>query len=192
VDLIDDLIARLRPASRLARIALVAECGDRVYPIYEEYWVGEYYESVRRSIDIGWSVASGANVDEVEIQTCLTEVQDLVNYYREEGIDVLGAAVTVVLRVLQSLASDEEAHLMAVARGLVSARDTAQSAEAAANQSTPASNRTKVAMREEEAWQTAALALIQESKGVPTRSMFDPLNDKPPKWLVEWRQRSRR
>jgi hypothetical protein len=192
VDLIDDLIARLRPASRPARIALAAECGDRVYPIYEEYWVGDYYESVRRSIDIGWSVASGEKVDEAEIQKCLAEVQDLVNYYREEGIDVLGAAVTVVLRVLQSLASDEEAHLMAVARGLVSARDTAQSAEAMANQSTPQANRTKLAMREEEAWQSAALALIQEWKGVPTRGMFDPLDDKPPKWLVEWRQRSRR
>jgi hypothetical protein len=163
-----------------------------VYPIYEEYSVGTYYKSVRRSIEIGWSYACGARVDEAEIQSCLAELQDIVEFYREEGIDVLGDIVTVVLRVLQALTPDEEKSSLAVARALVSARDAAQSAEAMANLETPKASRTEVAAAEETAWQDRALSVIDGWKGVAIRNMFESLDDKPPRWLQDWKQRSRR
>jgi hypothetical protein len=192
MDLIDSVIERLASASSHAQIALVAESADRVYPIYEEYWVGTYSEFVRRSIDIGWAHACGATVDEAEIRTCLTHVGGLVEFYREEGIDVLAATVTVCLRVLQAMAPDQKELSLSVARGLLSARETAQAAEAMANQQTPKASRTRVALHEEEAWQNAAFAIVAGWKDIATRNMFDSLDDKPPKWLLDWKLRSRR
>lgn len=191
MDLIDSLIGRLRKASSYAQIALAAECADRVYPIYEEYQVGTYSKSVRRSIEIGWSYACRATVDEAEIQSCLAEVQDIVEFYREEGIDVLGDTVTVVLRVLQALTPDEEKSSLAVARALVSARDAAQSAEAMANLEKPKASRTEVAAEEESAWQERALSVIDGRKGVAIGNMFESLDDKPPRWFQDWKQHSR-
>jgi hypothetical protein len=81
MDLIDSLVRRVRNASPYARIALVAECGDRVFPVYEEYWGGRYYPEVGRSIEIGWSYACGANVEASEIQSCLVKVEELVELY---------------------------------------------------------------------------------------------------------------
>jgi hypothetical protein len=192
MDLIDSLVRRLRSASPCARIALVAECGDRVRPIYEEDWVGTYSPAVGRSIEIGWSYACGAKVDESEMQFCLAEIRDLVEFYHEEEINVLASTVTVVLRVLQSLSANEQESCLAVARGLVSTVDTANRAEALANQSTPQPDRTKAAMMEEEAWQDRALQLIDGWQGFATPGMFDSLGGKPPRWLRHWRSRSRR
>jgi hypothetical protein len=163
-----------------------------VYPIYEEYWVGTYYESVRQSVEAGWAYATGQSVNEAELQKYQTEVHDTVEYYREEGIDILGDVVTVVLRILESMGRDEEESCRAVARGLLSTRDAAQSAEAMANQDVPRTNRVKVAMAEEQAWQEAALQRIEGWSGVATRGMFVGLDSKPPKWLLDWKARARR
>jgi hypothetical protein len=191
MDLIDSLARRVRNASPYARIALVAECGDRVLPVYEEYWVGTYYPEVGHSIEIGWSYASGAKVEVSEIQSCLLRVEDLVDFYYEEGIELLASTVTVVLRVLESMSPIEEESCLAVARGLVYAVDTANQAEAMANQNTPSLSRTKVARAEEKGWQNQALDLINGWQGFATRNMFDSLGEKPPRWLLDWRSRSR-
>jgi hypothetical protein len=192
MDSIDSLVRHVRSASPYARIALVAECGDRVLPVYEEYWVGTYYPEVGHSIEIGWSCACGAKVDASEIQSCLVKVEDLVDFYYEEGIEVLASTVTVALRVLQSMSPDEEESCLAVARGLVYAVDTANRAEAMANRSTPNPSRTKVAREEEKVWQNQALLRINGWQGFATRTMFDTLGDKPPRWLLDWRSRSQR
>ena len=48
--LLDNVKLRVRKASPQARTALVSECAERVYPIYEEMWWGSFYVAVRRAI----------------------------------------------------------------------------------------------------------------------------------------------
>jgi hypothetical protein len=114
----------------------LAECADRVYPIYEEYWIGIYYESVRKSIELARSLSLGDKIDESVVPSSLTELQNFVEFYREEGIDILSTTVTVVPRVLQAISNSDDECLVAVTRCLISTLETAQSAEAMANQST--------------------------------------------------------
>ena len=133
MSLINDLTERVRRANRHARTALVAECGVRTVPVNEQCWIGTHYESVGRSVEIGWAFAAGAYVDPGEVQACLAEVQDVVAFYHEEGNAVLANAVTVSLRILQSLSMNDEESLLAVARGLTTTADVAQAAGTMAN-----------------------------------------------------------
>jgi hypothetical protein len=189
---LDDLKARASKANPQARTAFLSACAERVLPIYEDYWVGDYYPSVARSVEIGWTYALGADVNAEELRTCLDEVQDLVTYYHEEPTrhEILAAAVTVVLRMLQSITPDEEASIIATARGISSTIDTAKSAEWMANWDTPEPARTKVAADEERKWQEAAIARIENWTGPVTRTMFDDLGAKPPAWLTDWKART--
>jgi hypothetical protein len=58
-----------------------------------------------------------------------------------------------------------------------------------ANWDTPKAAQTEVAGAEEEAWQDAALSLSDGWKGFGTRTMFDSLEAKSPRWLLDWRDR---
>lgn len=188
----EDLSRRVQGVSRPIRTALAAECGSRVLPVYEEYWVGDYFESVKQSVDMAWAFACGTPFDPAELERCLAELADVVAFYNEEGIDVLSNATTVVLRVLQCLADDEEESLRAVGRAMVSTLGTAQSAESMANRGTPAEPKKKVAMAEEEAWQDRAIAIARSWTDPCTRTMFDGAGAKPADWLQDWLQRSKR
>jgi len=48
---LDSLVQHAKQWGRHARTALVAECSVRVFPVYEEYWVGDYEPAVGRSIE---------------------------------------------------------------------------------------------------------------------------------------------
>jgi hypothetical protein len=191
MSLIEELTERLRKGSRHARIALGAECGARVYPIYDEYWVGDFYESVRRSVDLVWSYASGSTIDEADSRACIQEVKKILDFYGDEEISILLQTVSVILYALEALTEDDAASTLAVARSLAVARDVAQSAEAMANEGVPRGSRTQWAAAWEEDWQNRALAVIDGWKGLARRDMFDVLDDKPPKWLLDWKARRR-
>ncbi len=190
--LLDELKARVARAGPQARTALLSASAERVLPVYEEYWVGDYSPAVARSVEIGWAYALGGDGNAAESRTCIAEVQDLVTYYYEDATrhEILAHAVTVVLRLLQSICPDEEASVLATARGVSSTIDTAKSAERMADWDTPTEARTKVAANEERAWQEAALARIETWTGPITRTMFDDLGAKPPAWLLDWRERT--
>jgi hypothetical protein len=187
--IIDTLKMRASKASPQVRTALVSECAERVYPVYEEWWSGSFYVAIRRAIEMGWNFGCGIKVDDELMRTYLDHVQDAVAYYREEGIDLLGDTVTVALRVLESMCPKEEESCLAVARGLLSTRKAANAAEVMADRATPRPDRTKRARAEEEAWQEAALSLIDGWKGLAKRNMFDAIGEKPPDWLFDWRMR---
>lgn len=185
----DLLKVRAARASPHSRTALLSECGVRVLPVYEEYWVGDHSVSVARSIEIGWAYALGIHVDAGELQSCLENVQDLVTYYYEDATrnEVLASTVTVVLRLLQSITLDREVSVLATARGIASTIDTAKCAEAMANWNVPREAQLNVAGDDQErAWQQAALARIESWTGAENRSMFDDLGAKPPAWLLNW------
>ncbi len=188
---IDSPEQALRSVDRLPRIALAAEIATRLYPIYEEYYVGDFSERVSRSIEIGWSYACGGTADPNEIRACREEVKDLIAFYRDdEDIELLRTLVVAVFCVLESLDADEEKSIAAVARAIWQSRDTAQYAEVMANQETPTAAQTDIAKTEEKEWQAKALELVQNWKGAPRRDMFDTLGPKPPKWVEDWKVRT--
>jgi len=43
----------------------------------------------------------------------------------------------------------------------------------------------------EQEWQNRALSIIDGWQGLARRDMFDPLDDKPPKWFVDWKAHRR-
>jgi hypothetical protein len=188
---LDNVKLRVRQASPQARSALVSECAERVYPIYEEMWWGSFYVAVRRAIEMGWNFGCGLPIDAALKGRYLEHVQDAVTFYREEATEdaLLANPVTVALRVLESMVEDEEQSCLAVARGLLSTLNSAKVAEAMADRHTPRDDNMKRAVAEEEAWQEAALTLIDGWQGVAKRDMFDGIGEKPPDWLFDWRMR---
>jgi len=180
---------RILPIDMHIRVALLAECATRVFPIYKEYWVGTYYEEVFNSINIAWDFALGNVVNEKEYQNCLVEVDDIVNFYSEEGISILGHSVSVVSSLLYSMVVNEEKSSHATVFGLFSSLDTAASAEAMANIETPINLRKKIAVLEEKEWQEKAICLAENWNGKPTKNMFDSLSANPPNWIINWRKR---
>jgi hypothetical protein len=185
--MIDTFKQRVREASPQARTALVSECAERVYPLYEEMWGGSYYVAVRRGIEMGWNFACGLPIDEDLKARLLEHMLDAVTFFREDATrdDLLANPLTVALRGLQSMVEDEEESCLAVARGLGS---TLSSAQSAGNRPRDDDNE-KRAMAEEEAWQDEALTLIDGWQGVAKRDMFDTIGEKPPGWLHDWRMR---
>lgn len=190
--LLDEHRARAARATLQARIALLSASAERILPVYEEYWVGDYCPAVARSVEIGWAYATDATMNGEELQKCLNEVQDLVTYYYEDATrnEVLATAVTVVLRLLQSITPDAESSILATARGIGSAIEAAKNAEWMANWDTPKAEQTEVAADEERAWQEASLSRIESWTGPITWAMFDDLGSKTPAWLQDWRVRS--
>ncbi len=189
---LDDTAERVKRLAPRARTALLAESAGRVFPVYEQYWVGDYHPEVGRAIEVGWEYALGQPVDPDEHAKLLATVRDLVTYYYEEPtrIDLLAQTVTVVLRLLQSMTPDDEAAVRATVRGVYSAIDTAKSAEAHANQETPRPEQTDGAADEERAWQESALRLVEQQTGPITRDLFAPLGGRPPNWYADWLARS--
>ena len=130
MDRIDSLSMRLCRVAPSIRTALVAECLGRVYPIYQEAWSGDYCPAIRRSLELGRMYGCGLPIDPVELQGCKEYVEDVLNYYQEDGYDILSATVTVSFRLLESMSPDEGEAMLAVARGMCSTFDTVNSAEA--------------------------------------------------------------
>lgn len=185
---LDTMKQRLQGANRFARSALAAECADRVQQVHERMWSGDYTPEVKRSIEIVRAFSQGTVVDQTEVASCAAELQNMVTYYFEEGISIVAETVTVCLRALHSIQPDEQEALLAAARALATARAVANLAEAEVRAVQPAVRKEGSAVAEEEDWQLKAVQVVQTWKGVAAAEMFEPLNDKPPKWLVEWEE----
>ncbi|WP_394849804.1 hypothetical protein LZC95_20395 [Pendulispora brunnea] len=186
---LQSLPLQLKKIERLNRIALAAEEGARVYPVYEEYWVGDFYKDVARGIELGWAYACGEEVAAEEVKECQATLEDLNDYYSEKEISILQQAVSAVLFLLRSLTTDEESSIQAIEGAIWVGQGVAQAAEDMANEfehSPPP----EVAVDEEKAWQQRALNLAETWEGPPHRRMFEPLSPKPPTWLSDWLTRT--
>ena len=128
----------------------------------------------------------GLPIDPVELQGCKEYVEDVLNYYQEDGYDILSATVTVSFRLLESMSPDEGEAMLAVARGMCSTFDTVNSAEAMVIDYPLRQRHIEVAVAEEEARQEEALTSVTQWTGIADRKMFDGLGGKPPAWLLAW------
>lgn len=177
MDIFESEKKRLASAGRYAQIALAAECADRVYPIYEAYWTGSYYETVKQSIELGWSYAQGNQIDENLLQVNLSELEDLVNYYYEEDISELAETVNTVFLLLQAINRNDEDTLTAVAQCLSAAQAAALYTETMVNLHVPAKTDEEIAAGYEEAWQESALKIIDGWSGCANKELFTPIRE---------------
>jgi hypothetical protein len=169
-----------------ARLALAAECGERVVPVYEEYWVGDQYPEVRRCVELGWQAACGSPPDQTEVTRCRDAAREILEFYLEEGYSILAAAVTVAVRIAECIeAPDAETSGLCVARALESALHTAILADNLLNGGKPDPG--GASATEEQEWQDKALAIAQSESRTIARDMFEPAGPRPPAWWSTYR-----
>lgn len=183
---IDDKSSVLTSASLSARTALVAECGSRVLPIYEEYWTGVYSDRVKRGVAMVWQAASGAEVDLDAAEQIRSALEDLVTYYRTEGAELLGDVVTVVLRAVTALSPDPSEAVLATAQTLLAGLAVAQRAEIMANRAAFPNATRNDAVLEEQDWQAKATRIAVQWTGPADRSMFTAAGPARPGWHDRW------
>jgi hypothetical protein len=185
---ISTMTQRLRGVNRFARVALAAEAADRVLSVHEKDWYGNPSPDVARGIEIAWAFACGNVVDQTEVAACRAELEGVMDYYNDESIAHVAESVTASLRALESMSADEQESCLAAARALMTGQAVAAFCEGDVLEEKPAQRKKGSAGAEEEDWQLKAVTLAEGWKGVARKNMFVPLNDKPPKWLVEWEE----
>lgn len=187
MSLIESLKEQLNKTNRYARIALAAECSYRVFPVYERYWIGDFEDVVKQSIELGWSCAQGDKVDETILKDSMAELEDIVKFYSDEGISELSATIYTVYNLLKSVTSEsEDDNKLAVAKCLIAARNSAKYTEAMVNIHSPKDSQEEIAAVYEKQWQDSALKLIEGWSGFATKDIFAEIREKEPQpWLKD-------
>jgi len=175
----------LVPAPRAAKVAFCAACGDRVAPVFNEYWVGSPSDEVLRAVKLGWEFACTGLVDRESVASCRAELADIVAYYHEEDIAILAQAVTTCLRVVECIGADgEESAARASARASGACLYVALLADNYINLRVPIDN--GPAELEEMQWQTLALGRTSTWTGPCSRGMFADIGPTPPVWWATY------
>lgn len=200
MSVIDENIRKAGKADARLRAALIAECAERAYPVYENAWDGTFADCFKRAIEIGWDFALGRPVDAKEVQACLAEIDTHVDSYLDDGNDLPGTYCVLAKRVLECLSAKEDKEhnedkeadaYKAFGRGISTYIDVATFAEADADMAHSDQPPEDEAESKAKEWADKALALISAWQGAPSRGMFDALGPKPPEWLGDWLARKR-
>jgi hypothetical protein len=171
---------RLLGKHRLARIALLAACGERMFPIYESYWVGDYAPDVSRTVECGWTCACGGSVRPDDLRLAHGKITGLVDYYNEEDVSILACCTTLALRIVQCIdAATDDDSALAAARGCSEALFVARLADHAIH---GAKAPGFPAEAEEREWQEKALLRSEAWQGLANRDMYRDLGALPPLW----------
>lgn len=187
----DEKLQNAEKAGPRLRTALLAECAERAFKVYEETWEGALAPSIARAIEIGWDFALGKTVDAQEVAACLAEIDTHVDFYLDDGNDLPGTYCVLAKRILESLSTSESDAYLAFGRGVVTYIDVANFAEAAANQTNGSQPKRKDAANQERDWSDRAMALIASWPGDAVRDMFASLGPKPPAWVDDWLARKK-
>jgi len=185
---IDDQSSVLTTASLSARTALVAQCGSRVLPIYEEYWTGVYSDHVKRGVGLIWQAATHGIVEVGDVEHVRAGLEDLSTYYRTEGADLLNDVVTVVLRGVTALSADPSEAVLATAQTLLAGLAVAHRAETMANRAAFPNAGRNDAVMEEQDWQAKATKIAVAWHGPAERTMFAAAGPVAPAWRERWRR----
>lgn len=180
----DSLVTRVARIERGVRIALATACAERCLPVYQALREDADEAAFTEALAVGQRVAETGERSPARELELERRLRTLVEDYLDMGYSVLSDAVTVVLRVVQSLDEDESASATAVARALASALSVADGAEAM--MLPPARETSGAFQAEEEAWQTAAMDLAEGWHGSVRRGMFASI---PPTDGPAWQRR---
>jgi hypothetical protein len=181
MEFFNSLVERIARGSRQAALGLAASCGERVIRVYNDFWVGDFFQFPQQAIDIGWGEACGNTQDRDFAESLRRELQELTQYYNEEGITILASSVTVTLRIIEGVvATDRRESALAAARACGSAIYVAELADSYIDPKCPPES--GVARAEEESWVREAAARVESWTGPALRDMFADLGPLPPGW----------
>lgn len=171
------LKARLVPLPPVALTAIASATAERVYPVYQRFWVGDFVAEVRDAIDLGWTVCAGLNPQSGQHQRLAVAIEDHVDYLNEEDITILAQAAAASLRILETLDPAVDIARQGAHRALSGSIYVAQ---LAAKVSKAISK--EAATDEELRWQELALTFAAQGQGPWTPEAFRSLAPHPPAW----------
>lgn len=169
--------ATINPAVRLAFLASAAE---RIMPIYEKFWLGDFHPELTRSKELAWMSLEGRALDAGEVMRCLEVTKELADIYAEESIATLTQAANIGSYIMDVLAQTEASEVALAGPRCYSAVLTASDAVdgvLSRNAMSAASARA-----EEEVWLDAAVLRAESWNQPAFRGMFHDLGSFPPRW----------
>lgn len=161
------------------RLAFLATCAERVLPIYEKFWVGDFHPELLRTVELAWKTIEGDTLDPEEVDRCVEVSKDIAEFYAEESISVLAQAANSAAWIMDLIkpAEPDDADY-AAPRGYAAVQTAGQAIDAVLSRSGIAPS----AQAEEEAWLDAAVARAESWTGPVSRETFRDLAAFPPKW----------
>lgn len=170
---------RFASVSAPLRLAFAATCAERVLPIYEKFWIGDFHPELLRTVELAWQSVEGGNVDAEEVARCSDVSREVAELYAQESIAVLAQAANSAVWIMDMLKPAEpEDSASAAPRGYAAVLTAGQAIDAVLSRNGVASS----AQAEEEAWLDAAVARAESWTGPVTRDTFRDLGAFPPKW----------
>lgn len=170
---------RFASVSAPLRLAFLAACAQRVLPIYEKFWVGDFHPELLRTIELAWKTVEGGTVDADEVGRCSNVSREVAELYAEQSISVLAQAANSAVWIMDVLKQDDPDDVnLAAPRAYAAVLTAGQAIDAVLSREGIAPS----AQAEEEAWLDAAVARAESWTGPVTRETFHDLGAFPPKW----------
>ena len=172
--------AALLVTTRAKWTALAASNAKRIYPIYRDFWVGDYLDEVERASNAAWDAACGKSPDPAVATRDLVAIESLVEFYNEDGLGLLASVTTAALNALvaATAVSDPESAL-AAARTCGNVLHAARIVDGLLS---GVPNTPGHALLEESQRHDRAMVMVARSNTVVERSMFDSIENSPPLW----------
>lgn len=177
--------AKAKDASPALRTALLTECAERTFPVYELLRDRPSAEAFKQAIGYGWEFAAGKKIPMADIEACSLGIGIESKYYYGKKNDTLGNYSLSFHWILESIERRSKGAYEAFGDGMATYLAVVELVEETLNASLPPAERSETARPHELIWQDSALALIAGWKGAPHRGMFDSLGNKPPAWIGE-------
>lgn len=98
-----DLKRRFSAVSPTLRLAFLASGAERVLPIYEKFWVGDFHPELLRTVELAWLAVEGSTLDPDEVERCFEVSKELADLYAEESIAVLAQAANSASWIMDML-----------------------------------------------------------------------------------------
>lgn len=180
----EETIQALASGTSPSRIAFAAAVAERILPIYAHSAPGDDAKDVMAVIELGWSAATGANVEPEAARTLHARLEALAARCAEESLDLLEVCVVLAKSVVEcAQAEDAEAGGVAAARIHYAALDAASGVDETLgiDEDAPES-----AASVEAEWLARALERTVAWKKPVTRELFRDLGSSPPPWLAAY------
>ncbi|HHH31693.1 MAG TPA: hypothetical protein ENK57_25550 [Polyangiaceae bacterium] len=180
----ESTVKQMRLVSRQARLALAAACGQRVVPVFDEYWVEDHTPMARRAVEYAWAIACDELRGDTDLRQYQVELLDFIECYQRKRTRILASSVTAIVQTITAAAEENAA--LAVARACGAARDVASSVDVIVDghRQTRRDDWGR-GQREERDWQEAALGVVAQG-GEISREMFRDCGPMPPEWWYRY------
>lgn len=171
---------RFSSISPTIRLAFLASSAERIMPIYDKFWVGDYHPELSQTIELAWQTVEGGSVDVASARRCSDVAKQLADLYAEDSLAPLAEAAGIAAYIMDMLQqTDQDDVALAAPRGYASVLTAGDAVDGVLAQNGIAAPSAK---SEEEAWLDAAVVRAETWTQPAVRDMFRDLGSFPPSW----------